>query len=188
MRRLSVLVLVTISIALFGSLAMGKTKAPIKRRAKANIEIMKKKGKWARGKFSTLQTKGLSIADSNSCERFDVEVLDKNLIYKIRCGRYFSSGLIPLANEKDYKIEKTENEITITKLSHYGQKIQTSQMGQSLVRIPFVEEVTFVKFLADGTLTFYKENFSVDDFGRVVQESFLQGYGLSSRTIKVGRK
>ena len=188
MRRLTLYIAIGMSIAFFGSPVMAKSKAGIKKRAKANIENIQKKGKWTKDKFSTLQTKGLSIADANSCERFEIEVLDKNIIYKIRCGRHFSSGLLPLVNEKDYKIGKTENEITITKLGYYGQKIQSSQLGQSLVHIPFVEEVTFVKFLADGSLTFYKEKFSVDDFGRVVQESFVQGYGLTSNVIKVGKR
>lgn len=187
MRKLSACIIIGVSVLLSGSIATAKGKVSHSKRTKANIESLSKTGKWTRNQLSTLQTKGLSIEDANSCERFDVEVLDKNLIYKIRCGRHFSSGLIPLSSENEYKVEKRENEITVTKLSHYGQKIQTSPVGQSLVKIPFVEEVTYIKFLKDGTLTFYKENFSVDDFGRVVQKSFLQGYGLSNKLMRIGK-
>ena len=185
MRKVALYIALGTSILLCGSIAIAKVNQS--KRVKANVEAVSKTGKWVRDKMSTLQTKGLSIADANTCERFDVEVLNKNLIYKIRCGRHYSSGLIPLSDEKEYKVDKSGDQIIVTKISYYGQKIQTSQVGQSLVKMPYVEEVTFLKFLKDGSLTFYKENFFVDDFGRVVQKSFLQGHGLSNREIKLGR-
>lgn len=189
MKRITVYLTAIISIALMTLPAQAKSKSSKRARVQANVEAPKTKGKWIRDKFSTLQSNGLSIADASTCERFEIEVLEKNLIYKIRCGTHYSSGLVPLADEQDYKVDKKTGEILITKLNYYGQKVQTSNVGQSVVKMPFVEEVTFIKFLSDGSLTFYKENFSVDDFGRVVQKSFLQGYGLSNaETKKVGSR
>ena len=189
MKTMITQLLVTLTFLSFTIAALAKSRAKINTRTKANVEATKFKGKWIRDKFSTLQSHGLSVEDANQCESFEVEVLEKNIIYKIRCGKHFSSGLLPLGLEKDYKVERKGNEITVTKLNYYGQKVQTSNTAQNLIRNPFVEEVTFVKILQDGTLAFYKESFSVDDFGRVVQKSFLQGYGLTSASDrKVGKR
>ena len=188
MKSRALIIAIGLSLLCMGSIAHGETQTKLNRvhRSKANVDIIHKKGKWARDKFSTVQTKGLS-EEANECDRLDIEILDKNLIYKIRCGKHFSSGLIPLSSEKGYSVYKNQNEVTVTKMSSYGQKVQTSNLEQSVIRIPYVEEVTYIKFLQDGTLTFYKENFLLDDFGRVVQKSFLQGYGLTNKPVSVGR-
>lgn len=190
MRKLVTFLAIGLGLLFMSSFAHGEVQTKLNRahRTKANVDtVIQKKGKWFRDKFSTVQTKGLATEETSECDRLDIEILDTNLIYKIRCGKHFSSGLIPLASEKGYSVYKNQNEVTVTKMSHYGQKVQTSNLDQSMIRIPYVEEVTFIKFLQDGTLTFYKENFSIDDFGRVVQKSFLQGYGLTNKPMSVGR-
>ena len=181
---------ILLSFILAAGYALAGSQKTIVMRAKANIEVQKNDtqiGKWTRSAAGSLKSRGISITEADKCEKFTVEIVGENLVYKLSCGSHFSSGLLPLTSGNNYHVERSKNEITVTKISYYGQKIQTSHKSQSLIRIPFVEEVTHVKFMTDGSLSFYKENFITDDFGRVVQKSFLQGFGLSKKLIKTAR-
>lgn len=145
------------------------------------------KGKWIKGTPSVLLSQGLKIADPNLCEKFEVEIADENLQYKLRCGGYFNSALIPLKSDSNYKVVRSESSIKITKLGYYGQKIQTGKVSQNLVRIPYVEEIIYISFKNNKQLSFYKEKFAVDDFGRVVQGHFVQAYDLTKSEIKISQ-
>ena len=144
-------------------------------------------GKWSKGTPSVLLSQGLKITNPNLCEKFEVEIAGENLQYKLRCGSYFNSALIPLKSDSTYKVERGQSSITITKMGYYGQKIQTGKVSQNLIRVPYVEEIIYISFKPDQKLSFYKEKFIVDDFGRVVQGHFMQAYDLTQSQVKIGQ-
>ena len=154
--------------------------------AQASDEVVTK-GKWSKGEPSVLLSQGLKIKDPNLCEKFEVEIAAENLQYKLRCNGYVNSALVPLKSDNTYKVTRGQSSITITKMGYYGQKIQTSKVSQNLVRIPYVEEVLYVSFKNGGQISFYKEKFVVDDFGRVVQGHFVQAYDLTKAQVKISQ-
>ena len=69
------------------SMAKGQTPSRLRRHANVETQVAETKtgsklGKWTLGKASHLQAKGLPVADVSTCEKFEIEVLQKNLIYK----------------------------------------------------------------------------------------------------------
>ena len=142
-------------------------------------------GKWMKTTSSSLSSNGMQIADANTCQKLDVEITKESLQYRLRCGSLYTSGLLPLdASNAQFKVQKRKSSVLVYKMGYYGLKIQTGKTKQRMVRMPFVEEVVRFQVLPDKSLSFYKETFVVDDYGRVVQKSFLQAFGLSTNLPK----
>ena len=143
-------------------------------------------GKWSHSKSSVLTSQGLNIVNPNQCEKFDVEISDKLFQFKLRCGAHFSSGLMPLiSGNSQYQVRRGENSLMIIKMGYYGLKIQTGQARRELVKVPFVEEIFRFKVFEDKTMSFYREQFKVDDYGRIVQSNYLQAFGLTKKVLKI---
>ncbi len=181
---LLVVILSVTSVATAQESAPQSANDPVRAQQNKNEEAIN--GKWVYSATSALSSQGMNITNPSACEKFAVEISDKHFQFKLRCGSHFSSGLLPLvSDDEQYQIRRQADAIMIVKMGYYGLKLQTGKARRELVKIPYVEEIYRVKVVDGKSLSFYREQFKVDDYGRVVQSNYLQAYGLSKTLIKI---
>ncbi|MEM7647362.1 MAG: hypothetical protein AAF203_10665 [Pseudomonadota bacterium] len=158
-----------------------KTKASEK---KAKVTRPKVSLQWERSEKSIVQAKGILGANEKECRTFNISLAEQ-LNFIIDCYGIKKEQSFALSNHGQNTVTKTDSHLTITSYSYMIKKAQTSQLEQDAIKVPFVEQIIHIKRQANGELAFYLEHFKVDVFGRVVQDGFIQAYGLTKKEIKI---
>lgn len=155
-----------------------------RQRSTAQHKLDFKKGAWLKGENTVIEVNGIRVHDPSQCKVFDVSVAEV-LQFKIECGGQEKAEKLNLKSNSRYSISRHGEHMTITKYNYLLKKPQVSMLEQASLKIPFVEEIVHIKRQSDGELAFYIEKFRVDEFGRIVQEFFMQAYGLSKKNMKI---
>ncbi len=152
--------------------------------ASESKEVVKmKKQHWKVGNKSSVKIKGLNLGD-NGCEKFDIYFSEK-LEFQIECGEFKNSQELSLANSNTHTVTKRNGYTTITKYGYLIKRPQVSQLDQSTLKVPFVSQIIHISKNSNSELAFYLESFKVDEFGRIVQDQFIQAHTLSVLDRKV---
>ena len=150
----------------------------------AQHKVQQQKGSWHIGKNTMVSMRDLGTQDASACKAFDV-VIDDSIRFNIECAGESKIDKLSLHRNKRHTVTRHHNQLTVTKYNYLLKKPQTSRMSQASLKIPYVEEIIHIKYQASGELAFYLEKFKVDEFGRIVQDSFIQVYGLSAKNLKI---
>ncbi len=138
---------------------------------------------WERGDQSVIDL-GVSSNSKGQCKVFEIK-MDTHLHLNIDCDGITRSEKIQLSSGDQYTVSQAREQWTLIKYNYLHKKPQTSRMTQSRIKIPYVEEVIHIKRLGASELAFYLEGFKVDEFGRIVQNKYIQAHGLKARELKV---
>lgn len=141
-------------------------------------------GFWKKGANTIIQGQNPNGTLNQECLVFDVRV-DTSLKIRIECKDNTKIENISLSNQGTYTISKSRNQITVTKFNYLPRKLRTSNLEVSSIRVPYVEEIIQIKKQGNGGIAFYMENFKVDEFGRIVQKSFIQAHGLTNKNLNI---
>ncbi len=139
---------------------------------------------WTQGKETVVKLKGQLAEGTINCQAFSVQV-SKTLDFEIDCAGHSKSASISLENSAGLTVTKKGPHTTITKYNFLMKKPQVSRFQQSVLRVPYVEEIIHIKKSETGELSFYYESFRVDEFGRIVQDGFIQAHSLAQKKIKI---
>ena len=153
---------------------------------KENSEGNKTEGnhhRWQLNPKSVVKIKGVDLAEK-SCSRFQVHFED-NLSYKINCGDFSVDQSLALNNSKKHTVTRKNGYTTITRYGYLIKKPQISQLDQTTLRVPFVAQIIHINQSENKEMAFYLESFKVDEFGRIVQDQFIQAHGLGQFERKV---
>lgn len=142
---------------------------------------------WTQGKDTVVKLKGQGAEESASCKVFQVQMTDV-IRFKIDCAGHERSASIKLKSSADQTVTQNQIHTTITKYGFLTKKPQVSRLKQSTLKVPFVEEIIHIKKNSNGELSFYFESFRVDEFGRIVQDGFIQAHSLTGKKLKVSAK
>ncbi len=147
---------------------------------KENITLAKI---WERGEQSVVEL-NLSSTHKAQCKHFEIKI-DSHLHLNIDCDGVSRSEKISLTAGAQYTVSQTKEQWTLIKYNYLHKKPQTSRLTQTLIKIPYVEEVIHIKKQGQDELAFYLEAFKVDEFGRIVQNKYIQAHGLKTKELKV---
>ena len=139
---------------------------------------------WEKGKQSFVQIKGQGMDESANCKLFNVKI-EKKLHMTIDCIGHEMTRELVLETSADQSVTQKSDHITITRYNYLVKKPQVSRLNQSTLKVPFVEEIIHLKKNPDGELSFYYESFKEDEFGRIVQDSFIQAHSLAKQALKI---
>lgn len=141
---------------------------------------------WIRGQHSVVRVKGQSNDSGALCTDFEIKLEDQ-LSLQIECGNFSQSRALPLESSSKVSVTRHKGFITITRYGFILKNPQISTTKQTVLKVPFVAEIIHLKISKSGTLAFYQESFKVDEFGRIVQDNYLQAHSLVSKKIKISR-
>jgi len=140
--------------------------------------------KWRKGKQTVIQLKGQASEESASCRVFSVN-LNEKLSFKIQCIGQVMDQSIDLTSGTNRTVTQHGGHITITKYNYLTKKPQVSRLKRSTLKVPYVEEIIHLKKGSAGELSFYYESFKEDEFGRIVQDGFIQAHSLAQKKMKI---
>lgn len=146
--------------------------------------IKVQQGVWKKGAHTVVRVGGNLSSEIDKCRSFEVR-MDSELRFHIDCQGQSKIETISLTKKDGHTISRKGGQLTITKFNFLYKKPQTSQLEQSSLKIPFVEQIIYIKKQKNGELAFYFESFRLDEFGRIVQDKLIQAHGLSRQQIKV---
>lgn len=141
-------------------------------------------GIWRLSPHSVIQTKNFMGINLQDCVAFEIR-LEGNLKIKIECKGSSKIENLLLTSQGNLTVTRSRNQITITRFEYLHRKIRTSNLELASVRVPYVEEIVQIKKQANGDLALYLETFKVDEFGRIVQNAFIQAHGLTSKNLNI---
>ena len=139
---------------------------------------------WVKGAETVVRLKTAPVSGESVCKSFDV-LLGEELTYKIECDGQSLSQTLDLHLNSGYTVTRNQSHTTITKYNYLIKKPQVSRFEQSTIKIPYVEEIIHLKRGSEGQMSFYYESFKVDEFGRIVQDNYIQAHSLSSKRMKI---
>ncbi len=167
-----------LSLLFVGSPAFAKSGRRVSNQ-KATIQTA-----WVKGKETVVNLKGQLTGEATNCETFQVQLNDQ-LQFKIDCAGHAKSDRIDLSNGSGVTVTQKGGHTTITKYNFMLKKPQVSRLQQSTLKVPYVEEIIHIKKSKDGKMSFYYESFRVDEFGRIVQDGFIQAHSLTEKKMKI---
>lgn len=141
---------------------------------------------WVRGSQSVVKLKGQADSGGLQCSDFEIK-MEKQLTLQIDCGDFSQARILPLENGKSTSVTRNKGFITITSYGYMLKNPQVSATKQTTLKVPYVEEIIHLKISKNGDLAFYLESFKVDEFGRIVQDQFVQAHSLVSKKIKISK-
>ena len=139
---------------------------------------------WRKGSDTVVQLKGQAFEDSASCKDFQIQ-LQKALSYNIQCIGHEMADTLALTSGPGHTVTQRGDHITITKYNYLMKKPRVSKLRESTLKVPFVEKIIHIKKSEDGSLAFYYESFREDEFGRIVQDGFVQAHSLTNKPMKI---
>jgi hypothetical protein len=140
-------------------------------------EVSQKHHRWQLSQKSVVKVKGVDLGE-RSCSLFQVH-FDENLSYQINCGEFSVEQNLALNNSKKHTVTRKNGYTTITKYGYLIKKPQISQLDQTTLRVPYVSQIIHINENDKNEMAFYLESFKVDEFGRIVQDQFIQAHGLA---------
>ncbi len=146
-------------------------------------EVSKNHHRWQLNQKSVVKIKGVDLGEK-SCSLFQVH-FEKDLSYQISCGEFSVEQNLALSNSKKHTVTRKNGYTTITKYGYLIKKPQISQLDQTTLRVPYVSQIIHINENDKNEMAFYLESFKVDEFGRIVQDQFIQAHGLAQFERKV---
>jgi hypothetical protein len=146
--------------------------------------ILQSANLWQKGQDTVVQLKGQASEDSARCQAFQVRLTDK-LAYKIQCIGQELTATLSLESSPNQKVTRKGQHLTITQYGFLIKKPRVSKSEESTLKVPFVQQIIHLKSNAQGQLSFYLESFKEDEFGRIVQDSFLQAHSLQHKKMEI---
>lgn len=139
---------------------------------------------WHKGANTVVQLKGQATEDSALCKTFNVKLADR-LEFKIECmGKEIADSLDLETNGGKTVTQKGEH-LTITQYGYMTKKPRIAKAKSSTLKVPFVERIIHIKKMPEGEMAFYLESFREDEFGRIVQDGFIQAHSLTNEKLKI---
>ena len=138
---------------------------------------------WQLNSKSAVKIKGVDLGEK-ACSQFQVR-FDDILSYQINCEGFSTDQNLTLNNSNQHTVTRKKGYTTITKYGYLIKKPQISQLDQTTLRVPFVSQIIHINQNEKNELAFYLESFKVDEFGRIVQDQFIQVHGLAQLERKV---
>ncbi len=148
------------------------------------IDVKAEQNTWRKGKNTVVQLKGQASEDSARCKTFQVR-LEEELEYKIECIGQQMHAKFGLESSASRTVSQKEGHVTVTQYGYLTKKPRISKDKRSTLKVPFVEQIIHIKRLEDGQLSFYFESFKEDEFGRIVQDGFVQAHSLTNEKMKI---
>ena len=108
--------------------------------------------------------------------------------FSIQCSGYERNESISLENAFNQTVTRQGEHITITKYNYLTKKPRISRLQQSTLKVPFVEEIIHIRTTAQGEMSFYFESFREDEFGRIVQDGFIQAHSLTNKKLEISSR
>ncbi len=148
------------------------------------IDVKAEQNTWRKGKNTVVQLKGQASEDSARCKTFQVR-LEQELEYHIECIGQQMNAKFNLESSASRTVSQKDGHVTVTQYGYLTKKPRISKDKKSTLKVPFVEQIIHIKRLEDGQLSFYFESFKEDEFGRIVQDGFVQAHSLTNEKMKI---
>ncbi len=161
--------------------------AKSQRRISAETKVVKvevENSLWHMGKNTVVQLKGQASEDSARCKTFQIKWSD-SLQYKIDCVGQEMKASLELQSSAGRTVTLKDEHLTITQYGYLTKKPQISKTKMATLKVPFVEQIIHIKKMEDGQMSFYFESFKEDEFGRIVQDGFIQAHSLTNTKLKI---
>lgn len=139
---------------------------------------------WLKSTETVVKLKGQSSEESANCKTFQIE-MDEKLKYQIDCIGQELAETLELKNTATQTITHKGDYLTVTRYDYLTKKPQISQLQQSTLRVPFVQQIIHIRTTKQGLMAFYLESFREDEFGRIVQDRFIQAHSLTNKKLKI---
>ncbi len=150
------------------------------------VEVSTDENLWHKGVKTVVQLKGQASEDSARCKTFQVKLADQ-LEYKIECVGQEMAETLELKSVTNRTVTQKGEHLTITEYGYLMKKPSVGKGESSTLKVPFVEKIIHIKKLPDGEMAFYFETFKEDEFGRIVQDSFVQAHSLTNKKMKISK-
>lgn len=155
-----------------------------KKRVRVPAEKIVETKLWQAGTSTVVTVKGNPDGTAVSCDKFSVKQ-GKTIHFDLLCGASEETKKYDSKAGSGYTVSRKSGYTTITKYGYMARTPKVSQLEQTQLRVPFVEEILHLREDKSGQLAFYYEKFRVDEFGRVVQDQLIQAYGLEAKKLEI---